>query len=268
MMLAQILSIGAIAVKNFLLGGNLVSMRWLTQPIKMLEYNAETIFLFKALANERGLPQRNVFDVLPAKENMDITLGALHSESTWFSKVASYSQDISSLCLLSRILEPKLVFEIGTGKGYTTLHFALNTPDDSRIITLDLPRNHAHTPALKTTAMDDLQMGLYKNVADYLFQGQPVAHKITCLHGDSAAFDFTPYRGKVDLFFIDGAHSYEYVRSDTSKALECCHPGSVIAWHDFGRAGLNGVSRWLQEFSQTHKVYVIPGGALAYMVVP
>jgi hypothetical protein len=103
---------------------------------------------------------------------------------------------------------------------------------------------------------------------DYAFSGTPQAAKITCLWGDSAAFDYTPYHGQVDLFFIDGAHSYEYVRSDTQNALACCHAGSVIAWHDFGRVGVNGVSRWLVELARDRPVFAIPGGSLAFMVVP
>jgi hypothetical protein len=71
----------------------------------------------------------------------------------------------------------------------------------------------------------------------------------------------------VDLFFIDGAHSYEYVRQDTLNALKCCRKGGVIAWHDFGRSGVNGVSRWICELAQEHKVYSVPGSSLAFMVV-
>jgi hypothetical protein len=50
-------------------------------------------------------------------------------------------------------------------------------------------------------------------------------------------------------------------------ALVCCHPGSVIAWHDFGRMGVNGVTRWLVEFARTRPVYAIPGGSLAFTVI-
>src|SRR5262249_13217191 len=100
----------------------------------------------------------------------------------------------------------------------------------------------------------------------YCFDGSEVANKITCLFGDSAAFDFSPYSGKVDFFFIDGAHTYEYTRADTTSALKCCHPGSVIAWHAYGKASVPGVSKWLNEFSKGHAVYSIPGGSLAYMV--
>lgn len=268
MQLGQMLSVGALAVKNFILGGNLVSLRWLTNPRQLIGYNAETLFLYKTIARRRGLPQRNVFEILPAACTANITLGALDTQANWFHVIPSYTQDIVSLCLLCQALQPKLIFEIGTAQGYTSLHFALNSPAESQVYTLDLPRGYAAPPALKTTAMDEFQMGMYVGVMDYLFHNTPVEHKINCLYGDSATFDYSPYRGRVDLFFIDGAHSYEYVRSDTQNALACCHSGSFIAWHDFGRAGLNGVSRWLQELAQTYEIYSIPGGSLAFMRVP
>jgi hypothetical protein len=87
------------------------------------------------------------------------------------------------------------------------------------------------------------------------------------LFGDSAAFDFSPFHGAIDFFFIDGAHSYEYVRSDTLNALRCCHAGSVIAWHDFGRVVVDGVAKWVREFARDREVYSVPGGSLAFTVL-
>src|SRR5262249_7472680 len=154
----------------------------------------------------------------------------------------SYTADIVSLCLLSRQLTPKTIFEIGTLRGYTTYHLGLNSPADATIYTLDLPAEHS-SPKLETTLVDDWHIEASQRDRKYFFDGTPEAAKIAPLFGDSASFDFSPFHGKVDLFFIDGAHSYEYVRSDTLNAIQCCHPGSVIAWHDFGRTGVNGVSR-------------------------
>ena len=37
---------------------------------------------------------------------------------------------------------------------------------------------------------------------------------------------------QVDLFFIDGAHSYQYVRQDTLNAFQTCHQGNMIVWRD------------------------------------
>jgi len=36
----------------------------------------------------------------------------------------------------------------------------------------------------------------------------------------------------MDLVFVDGYHSYEYVKNDTEKGWEMLRPGGIIAWHD------------------------------------
>jgi hypothetical protein len=117
--------------------------------------------------------------------------------------------------------------------------------------------------------MDDAHIRGAVRESRYLFADSPVASAIDLLFGDSATFDFAPYHELIDLFFIDGAHSYEYVRSDTLHALACVRPGGVVAWHDFGRTGLNGVSRLLLELrAGGWPVVASPGGSLAFMVMP
>jgi hypothetical protein len=230
----------------------------------MVNYATESLFLLRSLTNHRILPQRNVFDIFPQAKLADVLLCNVNGV-TWFHEVASFTADIVGLCLLCQAIQPKVVFEIGTDSGYTAAHMALNTPIDCRIYTLDLPSDTS--PILPTTFMDDISMRQHTRRTRYIWEQTKVPPKIHTLFGDSAAFDYSPYSGRVDLFFIDGAHSYEYVRSDTLNALKCCHYGSTIVWHDFGRVGVNGVSRWLVEFSHQHPVYSIPGGSLAFCVI-
>lgn len=246
-----------------------MSLSLLTKPRLFLAIVSSNLFLYKTVADRRGIKQRNVFDVLPANDVENIRLGALLSGKAWFWPEASYLTDIVSLCLITRIIKPKIIFEIGTFRGYTALHFALNSPEDAVVYTLDLPRDADNTPKLNTTLVDDEHINAYLTSMEYLFSGTEVEHKIHCLFGDSATFDFSPYYGQVDLFFIDGAHSYEYVRNDTLKALKCVHVGSVIAWHDWGRVGVNGVTRWTLEFAKNYEcdVYAVPGGSLAFTVI-
>jgi len=268
MKIPKAIEAAAIALRNVILGGNLLSLSLVRSPRKMIGYVSECLFLYKALNAKRGIPQKNVWEVLPTQDVEAIRLGSLRSGGAWFGPISSYTQDIISLCLICRIIKPKVVFEIGTMRGYTAFHFALNTPDNCKVYTLDLPKEGSLKPKLKTTVMDDAHISSYLKSERYCFEGTDVASKIVPLFGDSATFDFSPWWGKVDLFFIDGAHSYEYVRSDTLNALKCCHPGSVIAWHDFGRVGVNGVTKWLLELSkQGYNIYAIPGGSLAFMVV-
>jgi predicted O-methyltransferase YrrM len=259
----ELLRLYAVAARNFLIGGNLTGLLLLNRPHEMVGYATENLFSFRSMADRRGIPQKNVFEVLPQARLAQVNLFNPNAE-TWFRNSASYVSDIVSLCLLCRAINPKVIFEIGTLIGYTSAHMALNTEDCS-IYTLDLPSGAK--PALATTKIDSLHTEQHEQVKRYVWEGMDIAHKIRPLFGDSASFDYSPYHKRVDLFFIDGAHSYEYVRSDTLNALKCCHPGSVIAWHDFGRAGVNGVSRWLLEFSKQHPVYSVPGGSIAFCVV-
>jgi predicted O-methyltransferase YrrM len=265
--LGQALQAAGAVLRNGVVGGNLQALGLASSPRRMAGYIAESRFLYRTYADRRGLPQRPVHEALGGGGTQDIRLGNLEGE-TWFGPTASYLTDIVSLCMICRIVGPRRVFEIGTLRGYTALHFALNSPDDAVVHTLDLPRGGIAQPSLTTTFMDDLHVEASLSADRLCFEGTAQEARIERLFGDSATFDFSPYHGNIDVFFIDGAHSYEYVRSDTERALNCVRPGGVIAWHDFGRAGVNGVSRWLLEMQQHgHPIYSVPGGSLAYMKV-
>ncbi len=268
MRLRQLLNTILVVIKNVFLDINIISLSLLRNPRKMVGYISECLFLYQTYSSKSAIPKKNVFQVLPGNDLETIKLGNLNGKETWFTGIASYASDIISLCLICQMIKPKVVFEIGTLRGYTALHFALNTTDDAKIYTLDLPRVHdAGASKLSTTITDEFNIQASLSVSKYSFEDTNVEHKITCLFGDSAAFDFSPFLEIVDFFFIDGAHSYDYVKSDTLNALKCCHKGSVIAWHDYGRAGVNGVTQWLLELAKENKIYSIPGGSLAFMVV-
>lgn len=268
MRINKLIRIGAIVFRNVLLGGNLISLSLVRSPRGMARYVTECLFLYKTFRRKRGIPEKSVFEVLPSNNVERIKLAGLDSGETWFNtSFASRATDIVNLCLICQIVKPKVVFEIGTARGYTSFHFALNTPNGAKIYSLDLQKNTSVNPSLPTTVVDDSLIHSTFMSEGYCFEHTNVASKINCLFGDSANFDFSDFYEKVDFFFIDGAHSYQYVRSDTLNALKCCHPGSIIAWHDFGRMGVNGVSKYLVELSKQYEIYTIPGGTLAFMVV-
>lgn len=246
------------AVRNLSVGANLASLSMLGRPRHMLAYISETLFL-QRLFTGYGLPAKNVWEVVGSGSRETIELLNLDGQ-TWFHRIPTYACDIVSLCALARALKPKVIFEIGTLNGYTAFHFAANSEAD--VYTLDLPPGQTGT--LNTTIIDRAFMKMHEEIEQPVWEAQPEAGRIHQLYGDSAKFDFSRWRGKVDLFFIDGAHSYEYVRNDTLRALECCHQGSLIAWHDYGRCGVNGVTRWVHRLAETLLLYRIPGGSLAF----
>lgn len=151
------------------------------------------------------------------------------------------------------------MFEIGTAAGSTAILLAYNSKQ--LVFTLDLPSdgddNVFALPRLRT----DDQVIAGRQRASLLCKFHQ--DNIIELTGDSAAFDFRPYHGRIGLFFIDGAHSFEYVQSDTFRACQCCNEDGIILWDDFG--GSRDVSRFLNGLAQKGSaIYAITGTKLAF----
>jgi len=172
------------------------------------------------------------------------------------------------LCILSKLIQAQRIFEIGTFNGFTALRFGMNSNSNSKFFTLDLPIDgKINNLLLKSTLIDIKIQRKHNQIKEYYFTGTAYENKINCLFGDSAIFDFSNFHDNIDLFFIDGAHSYEYVKSDTLNAIKCVRRGGGIVWHDYGRWGVNGVSKWLHEFSSKENIiYSVPGSSLAWMI--
>lgn len=145
------------------------------------------------------------------------------------------------------------IFEFGTATGRTTYVLARNAPDDARIDTLtyfDDGKDDASFNAGDPDAEKWKQVALAESRYDkFYYEDTPVAHKVTQHFGDSAKFDEKPYESKVDLIFVDGAHSYSYVKSDGAKALRMVAPGGVVLWHDYSPR-CPGVFRALNELGR------------------
>ncbi|MBI2055920.1 MAG: class I SAM-dependent methyltransferase [Candidatus Sungbacteria bacterium] len=158
--------------------------------------------------------------------------------------------------------KPKTLFEIGTFDGRTAYNMAANT-DDGIVYTLDLPAENMETEFAITGDKKFVPNSQRK----LRFTGTNEEKKIKRLFGDSATFDFSPFHGKIDLLFIDGAHTYEYVISDTQKTESMMRENGIVLWHDYG--AWEGVTRALNELQRTNPRYKnikhIKGTSLAYI---
>ena len=56
-----------VLLRNAFWGGNAASLRLWRQPRAMADYMRQCLFLFQAYTSTRDLPQKNVFEVLPAQ---------------------------------------------------------------------------------------------------------------------------------------------------------------------------------------------------------
>ncbi|PAW77229.1 MAG: hypothetical protein B9S32_12050 [Verrucomicrobia bacterium Tous-C9LFEB] len=168
--------------------------------------------------------------------------------------------------LLTR-LNPETIFEFGTNWGVTTSYFVENT--NAKIWTLDICREmfgHDLTGEL-TMVLSNKETGLaYRQL-------KASEGRVTQVFRDSLKLDWTEteYPATFDLILVDACHAYDFVKSDTEKALSKLRPGGLLLWHDFYPT----VDMWpdvftyVSEFAKTHSgVLNIKGTALAAWVKP
>ena len=202
-------------------------------------------------------PTEQLPRILEHTERLDIALSHLSHEP---GNVAF--SELCTLVSLARVQSARRIFEFGTFDGNTSYHLALNTPDDSQIFTVDIPPGTA--PALKDDAGDRSFRDARR--VGYRWRGSDVANKIHPILTDSARLDVSPYRHSMDMVFVDGAHSAEYIRNDTSIALEMVRPGGIVVWHDY--LVWNDVTTFLQKFSESHKLSYVAGTSLVIYQAP
>jgi len=157
------------------------------------------------------------------------------------------------------------MFEFGTCTGRTSYLWARNSPAEARITTLTLaPQQHDRCRVERGDDPADAAWALVESCfADFLYRGTDVETKIEQLFGDSKDLDPAPYAEAFDLIFIDGAHTYSYVLSDSRKALEMLKPGGLLVWHDYrGPLFARGVFRALNELADTLPLRRIEGTTL------
>lgn len=210
----------------------------------------------QALPYVPRIPQALLDEVFPAIDELEITL-----RHRTRARALNHGEAFV-LALITAYTKPERIFEIGTASGQATLLMAEQAPD-ARIETMDLGNER---PSLGTQRGQPPWQDL--STIGVAFAGTPHAERITQHFADSARFDYTPFHGAMDLIFIDGGHTYEYVVSDTRHALAMAKPGATIVWDDCTYVS-PGVSRSLVELrAQGRAVYRIPGTRLAVHRIP
>jgi predicted O-methyltransferase YrrM len=148
------------------------------------------------------------------------------------------------LAALCDLLGARTFFEFGTHWGRTSWTVARNNPG-IRVYTLDLPDSEAASHVeLEFTDQYLLQKW---HPAD-AFRNTPEADRIERLVGDSATFDYSPYEASIDVVYIDGSHSYSYVKNDTEAALRMLSPRGAIVWDDY--TNYPAIYAYLEEFAK------------------
>jgi predicted O-methyltransferase YrrM len=165
----------------------------------------------------------------------------------WDATVEGFLEDQQRLFLAALVggLGCRTCFEIGTNRGRTTWTIARNNPD-VEIHTLDVPPGISRDDTAFELAADDRFCFRDESIGE-AFRHAPEAQRIIQLWGDSATFDFSPYRGQIDFVYIDGAHTYDYVKSDSANALEMLSPSGTVVWDDYTTG--TGVYEYILELA-------------------
>jgi predicted O-methyltransferase YrrM len=166
------------------------------------------------------------------------------------------------LVLLLKKARAKSVFEFGTYKGVSIAQLALNLDQAAEIRTLDLPDKSTDIQ-FAIPDPDELQIAQEGGKGSLI--PTELRPRIQFLKQDSAKFDEGSLAGKVDFVFVDGAHSYDYVKSDSAKGWRMLRSGGIIAWHDC-RKDDPDVVRCLLE--SNYKPARIVGTSLAFAAKP
>lgn len=160
--------------------------------------------------------------------------------------------ELMTVAKLIKHFNPKKIFEIGTFDGRTTLNMAVNSSPETKVYTLDLPKQEMNSASLQLAPGDKAYID--KENIGLRYSGTDCEEKIVQLRGDSAKFDFSPYINEIDLAFIDGSHSCEYVKHDSKQVLNLLKDGrGVIIWHDYD--GWSGVTKALNELYKENESF-------------
>ncbi len=174
-------------------------------------------------------------------------------------------QELVCIATLVAARQPRRLLEIGTFDGNTTLQMATNSPTDARVFTLDLPPD----PTAAQGELDAADVAYIQDAAKHArkYARHAAGAKVTQWLGDSATFDLAAAGGPFDFAFIDGSHSFDYVRSDTERVLPRMAAGGLVLWHDYTPAW-PGVIRYLDARACELPLRRIAGTTLVCLALP
>jgi predicted O-methyltransferase YrrM len=175
--------------------------------------------------------------------------------------------ELKALASLSARFKPQNIFEIGTFDGRTSLNLIANAAPDAKLFTLDLPKTAITETALRIKTGD--RKFIDKPQSGSRFLNTPYAAHIQQIYADSAVFDYTPYHNTMDMIFVDGAHSYEYVINDTEKVLPLLKNGKgIILWHDYGwYEVILALNEYYKQDPRFKKLVNIKGSTIACLIL-
>lgn len=192
-----------------------------------------------AEADVRSLPEITVAELLGEQPSVRAVVEVFNDGGAAISGLECIA--LSALMVANRC---RRVFEFGTYKGISTTQLALNLAPGGTVFTIDLPEGDSR---YRLNISSPEEQRLTKEAGKGQLVPEDLLARVTFLRMDSAEFDPAPFLESIDLAFVDGAHSYDYVKNDSLKAWQMLRPGGWLVWHDCNpRHG--DVVRFLRHF--------------------
>jgi hypothetical protein len=184
----------------------------LRNPSKFRRYVSDCLRKYDELSG-RGLPARHPVD---PSEDMTVTIPAYHCGG------GMSFEELVYLAHAVRVLKPATIFEMGSYNGLTTAVFILNSAENTKVLTLDLPPDASETMILSSDGELIASRQLLSTTKALGLQ------RYIQLLGDSMQFDPMPYKGTVDLGLVDAAHDLVHVQNDTMKMAKMMSPSGIV----------------------------------------
>lgn len=143
--------------------------------------------------------------------------------------------DAPILTYLYQLHNPKKHFEFGTWHGFGAKLVAKSS--DTEVWTLNL--TDGETTRDGDAVYVNTSKGPQKNSdagseIGKLFRGTKYEDRIHQLYGDSLEWNFDTFSdGFFDSVLIDGGHSKQVVKNDSTNAIRLLRTGGICLWHDF-----------------------------------
>jgi glycosyltransferase involved in cell wall biosynthesis/tetratricopeptide (TPR) repeat protein len=169
--------------------------------------------------------------------------------------------DTHAVLTLLAALRPHRIVEVGTALGHMTANLTEWSPDDATIFTLgtvaDLPAGGRPEQHYEQPGRAD-----FGRLAGHFGKAQ----KVLFATADSLDYDFDRL-APLDFAFIDGAHDFEHVLSDTRRIYAALRPGGCLAWHDFGSpVAWVEVRQAVEAAGLPDTVYHVAGTQVAFLL--
>ncbi len=212
---------------------------------------------FQSVLSASKIRPLQLAQVFPGIDQQKVEIGAIDPDTKHSNHV-----DMLYVVAIARHIKARQIFEFGTYLGRTTYHLAAGE-DVECVYSLDLDpaSDLKKIPKLGAAVTAVLERGLQ----GALYRGTQIEARVRQLHGDSRTYDYSPFKSRMDMIFIDAGHTYEMVLNDSQKALPMLRQGGVIVWHDFAPKS-PGVVTFAKEMAQKHSLFWVLDTSLLLMV--